>query len=135
MRVMVDTNVLLSSLVFSSTNATGVILSACSGGNVLLLSTFCIDEACAVIARKWPDRIRALEDMLLGLLFETVVTPLNPRPGLFEIRDSCDYPALYSAIVGAADLFVTGDKDFTGVHVDGLSILTLSECMNVFGRK
>ena len=86
----------------------------------VLLSTYVIDEAREVVSRKWPSRVDALERYLLALGFETVVTPLNPKPGLFEIRDPLDYPVLYSAVVGAADVFVTGDKDFGDVTVPEL---------------
>lgn len=134
MRVMIDTNVLLSAVIFKSANSVGVIVDAGRGTNTLLLSTYTIDEAREVVARKWPGRIDVLEQYLLRLSFETVVTPLTPRPGLFEIRDPLDYPVLYSAIIGAADVFVTGDKDFDDVKVDAPVIVTPSEYMSVFGR-
>ena len=44
--------------------------------------------------------------------------------GLFEIRDRLDYPVLYSAIIGFADVLVTGDKDFAGVDIDMPIIVT-----------
>lgn len=64
---------------------------------------------------------------MLQLSFETVVTPLIPNPGLFEIRDPNDYPVLYSAVIGAADVFVTGDKDFTNVDIETPLIMTPAE--------
>lgn len=64
--------------------------------------------------------------------FETVVTPINPKLGLFEIRDPNDYPVLYSAIIGAADVFVTGDKDFEDVEVDAPAIMTPAEFVRIF---
>lgn len=134
MRVMIDTNVLLSAVIFKSSNSAGVIASAGTGANTLLLSTYTIDEARDVIARKWPERTDVLERYLLALSFETVVTPLTPKPGLFEIRDPFDYPVLYSAIIGAADVFVSGDKDFDDVRVDSPSIVTPSEYMSIFAK-
>lgn len=47
--------------------------------------------------------------------------------GLFEIRDECDYPVLYSAVSGFADALVTGDKDFTDVDVETPDIVTPAE--------
>ena len=134
MRVMIDTNVLLSAVIFRSTNAAGVIADAGRGDNTLLLSTFTIDEARAVVARKWPACVEALEQYLFALSFETIVTPLTPKSGLFEIRDPYDYPVLYSAIIGAADVFVTGDKDFDDVAVTSPSIVTPGEYLNIFAR-
>ncbi|KAB8292805.1 toxin-antitoxin system toxin component PIN family [Bifidobacterium avesanii] len=134
MRVMIDTNVLLSAVIFRSSNSVGVIVDAGRGDNTLLLSTYTIDEAREVVARKWPARTGVLEQYLFELSFETVVTPLTPKPGLFEIRDPLDYPVLYSAIAGAADVFVTGDKDFDDVTVSSPSIVTPSEYMSLFAR-
>lgn len=131
---MVDANVLLSAVVFHSSNSVGVIADAGRRDNTLLLSTYTIDEAREVVLRKWPDRIDVFEQYLFELSFETVVTPLNPKPGLFEIRDPLDYPVLYSAIIGAADVFVTGDKDFDDVTVSGPSIVNPSEYMSIFAR-
>ena len=132
MRVMIDTNVLLSAIVFQSANAVSVIRATTQGTHELMLSTFTIDEARAVVARKWPQRVAALEEYLLQLSFETVVTPLTPKPGLFEIRDPNDYPVLYSAIIGAADIFVTGDKDFIDVDVETPLIVTPAEFVRFF---
>lgn len=86
------------------------------------------------MARKWPSRASVFEQYLFELSFETVVTPLTPKPGLFEIRDPLDYPVLYSAIVGAADVFVTGDKDFDDVTISNPVIVTPSEYMSIFAR-
>ena len=134
MRVMLDTNVLLSAFIFRSPTLERTIELASTGDNQLLLSTYVIDEAREVVARKWPDRAHALEDLLLHLSFETIVTPLTMDKERFKIRDPMDYPVLYSALIGAADLFITGDKDFDGIHVDGIEILTPSEYVNIFGN-
>ncbi|NMN00570.1 toxin-antitoxin system toxin component PIN family [Bifidobacterium sp. DSM 109958] len=101
---------------------------------MLLLSTYAIDEAREVVARKWPSRVDALERYLRALNFETVATPSTPQPGLFEIRDPLDYPVLYSAIIGAADVFVTGDKDFADVALPSPVIVTPGEYMAAFAR-
>lgn len=65
MRVMIDTNVLLSAVIFGSSNSVGVVADAGCGGNVLLLSTYTIDEAREVVARKWPTRVAVFEHRFL----------------------------------------------------------------------
>lgn len=37
-----------------------------------------------------------------------------------------------SAIIGAVDVFVTGDKDFSGVRIGSPSIITPAEFVSVF---
>jgi len=124
MRVMLDTNVLLSAVIFRSSVMEEVIAVASRGDNELVLCTYVIDEARDVVARKWPSRSRVLEDFFLRLSFDTVVTPIEPDSGRFEIRDPDDYPVLYSAVIGAVDVFVTGDKDFDDVRIEYPEIMT-----------
>lgn len=57
---------------------------------------------------------------------ELVSTPEKQELGLFEIRDKNDYPVLYSAIAGNADIFITGDKDFEGAALKVAEILSPS---------
>jgi putative PIN family toxin of toxin-antitoxin system len=124
MRVMIDTNLLLSALLFRSPNPVRCIAIASQGDNTLLIPTFVLDEARAVVMKKWPDRLAALEEFFFEINFETVNTPAIMQKDLFYIRDLNDYPVVYSALVGFADVLVTGDKDFTGVTAGNLTIMT-----------
>ncbi len=65
-----------------------------------------------------------MERFLARAPFETAVTPKLIEDGLFEIRDELDYPVLYSAVVGFADVLVTGVKDFADVDVERPDIVT-----------
>lgn len=135
MRVMIDTNVLLSALVFRSANSVASICIASQGDNTLLISTFVIDEAREVVSRKWPDRSDVLERFLIELSFETVSTPAVMDSGLFEIRDPQDYPVVYSALIGFADILVTGDKDFEDVVAGDAEILTPAQFVQKYSRR
>ena len=126
MRVMFDTNVLISYFAFGS-KTIGKVIEDVALNHELLLSTFVIDEFREVVARKWPNLTEAAERFLLRASFETVVTPLVMEEGLFEIRDECDYPVLYSAVSGFADVLVTGDKDFADVDVEFPVVVTPAE--------
>ena len=124
MRVMLDTNVLISVFIFRSRALDKIVEVASAPGNRLVLSTFVVDEARAVVARKWPNRAVDLEIYLSLLDYDTVVTPKIIDPGLFEIRDPNDYPVLYSALLDGSDVLVTGDKDFEGVKVGSVEVVT-----------
>lgn len=126
MRVMFDTNVLISYFAFGS-KTIGKVVQDVALNHEPPLSTFVIDEFREVVARKWPDRAEAAERFLQRASFETIVTPLVMEEGLFEIRDECDYPVLYSAVSGFADVLVTGDKDFADVDVETPDIVTPTE--------
>lgn len=57
MRVMIDTNVLLSAVIFHSRNMARTIQVASWKDNDLLLSTFEIDEAREVVMRNGPNTL------------------------------------------------------------------------------
>ena len=131
MRVMVDANVLLSAVVFRSANMLHVLEHASSEGNELLVSSWVIDEVRSVTLRKWPKRLASIDALLLAMRYEHVVTPPvdEMEADLFEIRDPMDYPILYSAVIGDADVFVTGDRDFEDVRIGKPEIMSPAECV------
>ncbi len=126
MRVVLDTNVILSRAVFGSAAIKTVVEDICHN-HELILPTYVIDEIREVVARKWPSRMRAVEEFLQELTYEIVLTPIDVEKGLFNIRDPKDYPVLYSAMLADADVLVTGDKDFDNVDVGRPEILTPAE--------
>ena len=133
MRVMLDTNVLISAIIFRSPTLSGVVEIASRPGNRLLLPTFVLDESREVVSRKWPGRRAAFERFVSALSFDVVTTPQDSSEDLPYIRDPDDYPVLLSALTGCANVLVTGDKDFGGVEVPDLAIMTPAEFVKRFG--
>ena len=124
MRVMLDTNVLLSGFAFRSKGIEEMTRWICER-HQLLLSSYVIDELREVVARKAPAMMEALDSFLLRLPFEMCYTPARiPEDLPFMIRDPDDTAVLYSAIVAEADVLITGDKDFAGISIEKPEILT-----------
>ena len=123
MRVMVDTNILISALLFPGQRMNTLIYKIVTE-HQLVLSSYVVDELLDVVHRKFPGKERAIDLLLSQLPYELVYTPKHPIPGLFEIRDPSDYPVLYSAIVEGVDVLLTRDKDFDGLPVEKPEILT-----------
>ena len=123
MRVMVDTNILLSAVLFPGGRMNELIWKA-AVENRLVLSSYVIDELFDVIRRKFPNQEKAADTFLSRIPYELVYTPKQPAPGLFEIRDPDDYAVLYPAITEGVDIFITGDKDFENLNLDKPEILT-----------
>ena len=123
MRVMVDTNVLISALLFPGAQVSRP-LEGILAGHTLVLASFVVEELRAVVERKFPDRALAIEALLDKLSYETARTPRQIAPGLFDIRDAKDYPVLYAAMASGVDILVTGDRDFADVRVDMPRIMT-----------
>jgi putative PIN family toxin of toxin-antitoxin system len=128
---MLDTNVLLSALLFPSQRM-NVLIERIVSKYQLVLSSFIIEELMEVICLKFPDKESVVDFLLQQLPYEYVVTPQFPEPGLFSIRDETDYPVLYSAIVEDVDVFVSGDKDFTGLGLKKPDVVTPAEFLEKY---
>lgn len=126
MRIMLDTNVLISMLLFPS-NRLNQMISTIWNNHQLVLSSYVVDELKAVTARKFPLKISVIDQLLAQMNFELIYTPSVMEIGLFEIRDMKDYPVLYTAIIDGIDILITGDKDFSDIEIDKPEILTPNE--------
>ena len=131
MRVMLDTNILVSTFVFRSRRFYAVInyIVSC---HELVLSSYVVDELRDVINRKFPKMIGEMDEFLTALSFTLVYSPQTVPTGLFEIRDIEDAPILYTAIIEDADILITGDKDFNDVEIEKPKIMTIAEFEQIY---
>ena len=123
MRIMLDTNVLISTILFPNRKFNQM-LEVITREHTLVLSSFVVDELIAVAERKFPQKKEAIDLYLTKLSYEYVYTPRRMQGGLFDIRDINDYPVLYTAIAEGVDILITGDKDFADIDIDKPEILT-----------
>ncbi|MBQ2275685.1 MAG: putative toxin-antitoxin system toxin component, PIN family [Lachnospiraceae bacterium] len=126
MRIMVDTNVLISLLVFSSEKMNQM-MECIFLKHRLVLSSYIVEELKEVVKRKFPNKIGVIDSLLAKMSYEYVYTPDLIDETLFEIRDVKDYPVLYTAILEDVDILVTGDRDFGEVKVEKPKIMIPSE--------
>jgi len=119
---MIDTNILLSALVFKSTKMADL-LEYVAEKYTLVLCSYVIEEANAVIARKTPKYQAVLDSFLSKMSFEMTYTP-TWQPNMPDIRDEKDKPILASAIVADVDVLITRDKDFHEVDIERPEILS-----------
>ena len=118
MRVMLDTNIIVSAIVFESTPMLKIIERLANRYSMVLCS-YSIAELRRVFREKFPKYVNDLECFLLETLFELVHTPqILPDDFAFVIRDKDDENVLYSAILADVDVLVTGDKDLLVVAED-----------------
>jgi putative PIN family toxin of toxin-antitoxin system len=111
--VVLDTNVVLSALVFRG-RAAGQVRQAWQRELVLpLASTATVQELVRVLAYpkfglSQPEQDELLADYLPYA--ETVRIP-QPPPKVPECRDALDLPFLHLAVAGKAQVLVSGDRD------------------------
>lgn len=112
-RVVLDTNVVLSALVFGK-GTTARLRAAWQGGHFLpLVSTATAQELVRVLAYpKFRLDAQEQQELLADYLpyAEVVRIPQSPPPVPF-CRDRLDMPFLHLAVAGRADALVTGDAD------------------------
>lgn len=126
MRIMLDTNVLISMLLFPS-NRLNQMVAFIWEEHQMVLCSFVVDELKAVITRKFPQKIKVIDRLLVQMSYDFVYTPEEMETSLFQIRDTKDYPVLYTAIIEDVDILITGDKDFSDIEIEKPEILTPSE--------
>ncbi|AGF53687.1 sll8027 (plasmid) [Synechocystis sp. PCC 6803] len=118
-RVVIDTNLLVSALIFGG--VTGKLRGIWqSGGCIPLVSKVTVTELMRVLAYpKFRLSPTEREDLLADYLpfCETVRIP-NPPPATPPCRDPFDVPFLVLALVGQADYLITGDKDLLELEVE-----------------
>ena len=127
---MLDTNILISVLVFPSERMNQM-MDYIFKNHELVLSSYVVEELKDVVNRKFPKKAGVVDTLLAKMSYEYVYTPETIDESLFSIRDMKDYPVLYTAILEDVDVLITGDKDFEDVDVERPEIMTPGEFMDV----
>ncbi len=129
MRVLIDTNILISAALSSQGTPFQAFVKAVTYPNHGLICEQNIDEMRRIFNRKFPKKIAALEKFLsLALMtLEMVPTPMEKYDSEVQIRDVNDRPILRAAIYAKADVLLTGDKDFLESGIENPKIMTATE--------
>lgn len=125
---MIDTNVIISSLLKQGSIPDIVLNYACNNHS-LILCDHIISECYTVAQRRFPNKIDVLDDLLAQMSYELVAAP---KTGKIIIRDVKDQPILDAAITYNVDILVTGDKHFLELDLDTPQIINPSEFKRVF---
>ena len=119
-RVVLDTNVVLSALVFRG-GAAGQVRQAWQRGLVLpLASTATVQELVRVLAYPKFGLSQAEQDELLAdyLPYAETVRISQPPPKVPDCRDAMDLPFMQLAVTGKAQVLVSGDRDLLAIAAE-----------------
>jgi putative PIN family toxin of toxin-antitoxin system len=126
LRVVLDTNVLVSGLAYPA-SVPGRILSAWQqGGLDVVLSRYILDEMVRVLPRLKRISLTGSEirDFADSFMFMAeIVEPIAESDE--RLRDRADLPVLGTLVVAGADYLITGDQDLLAL-ADRYPILTPS---------
>ena len=119
-RVVLDTNVVLSALVFRG-GAAGQVRLAWQRGLVLpLASTPTVQELVRVLAYPKFRLSQAEQDELLAdyMPYAQNVRIPQPPPMVHDCRDVLDLPFMHLAVAGNAQVLVSGDRDLLAIAAE-----------------
>ena len=130
MRVFIDTNILISCIVWpDSKTAKAFFKAVYAPANKAIICEYSLDELYRVFRRKFPGYILNMTDFLVKYMpvLEVVPVPDEPYEAEQLIRDENDRPILRAAINARADILLTGDKDFLESGITTPRIMSASE--------
>jgi len=108
MRVVFDTNILVSALVFPGGRADIALRRIIEERDRLLLSKPILDELLGILARKFSRDAEELAHVAVFLSDLSIV--VKPRRKFAILADEPDNRILECAVTGGADAIATGDK-------------------------
>ena len=108
MRVVFDTNILVSALVFPGGRGDAALRRIIARTDRLLLSRAILDELLEVLSRKFARDAEELAHV--AVFFSDLAMIVAPRRRFRVVQDDPDSRILECALAGRAEAIVTGDK-------------------------
>ena len=126
MKVMIDSNVLVSAVYNPNSTPARVVRDVCEN-HELLLCDYIVAECYDVVGRKFPQHIPVLDKLLASLGYSLVAAP---RGGGARIADPKDAPILNAAILENVDVIISGDGHFLKLDMERPKILNPTRYLN-----
>ena len=127
MRILIDTNILFSALLFPHSKPAKVLLYISEYHEIVLCDRN-ITELRDILGRKAPQFLPDAEVLLAELSYELIPAVEHSEK---LIRDAKDQPILNAAIVYDVDIILTGDKDFLNLNIERPICMTAAEFYNI----
>ena len=108
MRVVFDSNIFISALVFPGSQAGQALVRVLDGTDTLVLSKAILDEVLVTLARKFSRDPEALSQT--AILLSEMAEMVKPTRKVVVFKDDPDNRVLECAKAGQAECIVTGDK-------------------------
>jgi len=129
MRIMIDSNVIVSA-VYNPESKPAKVLSDVCENHTLVLCDYIIAECYDVVNRKFPQHLFALNELFASLGYELIAAP---RTGL-TMTDPKDSPILNSAIMADADIIISGDRHFLLLDIEQPQVFTPTQYLEELGK-
>lgn len=130
MRVVFDTNIYISALVFPGGLAEKAIYRVLEGKDELFISKEILDELLRVLATKFSKDREELARLAVWL--SEIAQFVSPKRKITVLRDEADNRILECAVEAGAEVIVTGDREILDlVQFEGIRILSLREYLKI----
>lgn len=132
MRVLIDSNVLISAALFPNSVPYRAYMKAAVYPVHGMICEQNVDEIKRIFNKKFPHKKDALDAFLSVALttLELVPVPTKATDAEEKIRDIKDRPILRAAMEAKADILVTGDKDFLESGIKHPRIMSPGDFVN-----
>lgn len=127
MKILVDTNILISAVLFPSSKPAKALVYTAENHDMVLCDQN-LAELREVLNRKAPRSLPDAEVLLTELSYELI--PAAPHAQKL-IRDAKDQPILNAAILYDIDIILTGDKDFLSLNMEHPKCMTVTQFLDM----
>ncbi len=126
MKVVFDTNILVSALVFPGGRGEAALRRIIEEEDRLVISKPILDELLGILARKFSRNAEELAHVAVFL--SDLALYVKPRRKLQVVKDEPDNRILECALAGRAEAIVTGDRALLSVgEYSGVRIISLRD--------
>ena len=119
MRVMIDSNVIVSA-VYNQDSKPATVLSHVCDFHTLILCDYIVKECLNVVGRKFPQQLPVLHKLFASLGYQLITTPLTEVSAI----NPKDSPILNAAILSDTDIIISGDKHFLSLDIGHPTMLS-----------
>ncbi|MBQ9487160.1 MAG: putative toxin-antitoxin system toxin component, PIN family [Selenomonadaceae bacterium] len=130
MRIMVDTNILISALVFGG-KVRHTLHLLFNLKHDIYVSEYVENEFKRILYEKWSDRAEKIYSKYKRMNF---IRCQSTDEILGTLRDEKDIPVLSDAIFHNVDILLTGDKDFLEADIDTPIIISPTELLEYVSK-
>lgn len=134
MKVMIDTNIIISAAISPQGTAAKAFMKAISPPCQPVVCDYIVDELHRKFQEKFPKKLVELEAFLYYALqvIHVVSTPKEEKLEEAKIRDIKDRPILRAAQQAKVDYLLMGDLDFLQSGIRDPRIISAAEFVRIF---
>ncbi|MBQ7501678.1 putative toxin-antitoxin system toxin component, PIN family [bacterium] len=133
MKVLIDTNILISAVLFPGGRASAALMRALLPPYQPIVCSYIIDELHHKFQEKFPHKQTELKAFLYSSMniIHVIETPEEVSDAEKKIRDIKDRPILRAAVNYGVDYLLTGDKDFLEAKIKKPIIISAADFLEL----